>query len=71
MSSVAPKLPRTNLAIEDLVMDDREKGKDSRYYCLPPYYGDPKRMLQERRAGGGYSFYLVSQGHRVGIFDSW
>jgi hypothetical protein len=71
MSSTAPKLTRTNLRTEDMVMDDREDGKDSRYYCLPPYYGDPKRMSQTRGAGGGYAFHLVSQGHRVGIFDSW
>ncbi|KAJ7853403.1 hypothetical protein B0H13DRAFT_1904079 [Mycena leptocephala] len=71
MSPTTPKLTQTNLRAEDMVMDDRVDGNDPRYYCLPPYYGDPGRMSQPRRAGGGYVFHLVSQGHQVGIFDSW
>jgi hypothetical protein len=66
MSYATPKLSRTNLPTEDLVMDDREDGKDPQYYCR-----DPKRMSRKRGPGGGYAFHLVSQGHRVGIFDSW
>ncbi|KAJ7917312.1 hypothetical protein B0H13DRAFT_2322554 [Mycena leptocephala] len=65
MSSVAPKLPRTNLAIEDLVMDNREKGKDSRYYCLPPYYGDPKRHRV-----GIFDSWLEAQASLTGFPDS-
>ncbi|KAJ7800686.1 hypothetical protein B0H14DRAFT_3490390 [Mycena olivaceomarginata] len=51
-------LQRTNIAADDLVMDTRA-GKDSRYYCLPPFRGNPDR---EPGAGSVKTFYLVSQG---------
>ncbi|KAJ6464242.1 hypothetical protein C8R47DRAFT_1079626 [Mycena vitilis] len=68
MSSIAPKLVPTNLSLELLVMDDREGGKDGRYYCLPPFYGTPG---VRPKSGGGHAFHLVSQGRRVGIHDEW
>ncbi|KAJ7795071.1 hypothetical protein B0H14DRAFT_3555836 [Mycena olivaceomarginata] len=40
MSSQPTKLAPTNLPVEELVMDDRGV-KDPRYYCLPPFRGDP------------------------------
>ncbi|KAJ6557770.1 hypothetical protein B0H19DRAFT_1070384 [Mycena capillaripes] len=69
MSLKAPKHISTNLPLEDLVMNDCEGGKDGRYYCLPPYHRQPGRAANPR--GGGYPYHLVSQGHKVGIFDNW
>ncbi|KAJ7920722.1 hypothetical protein B0H13DRAFT_1867226 [Mycena leptocephala] len=69
-SPTKPKLVRTNLPANEMVMDTRGQ-KDSHYYCLPPYRGDPDRLPQRRGPGGGYPYHLVSQGHIVGIFDSW
>ncbi|KAJ6489289.1 hypothetical protein C8R47DRAFT_1215639 [Mycena vitilis] len=68
MSSLASKPVSTNLPLSLLVMDDREDGKDGRYYCLPPYYGTPGGKA---KSGSGYACHLVSQGHRVGIHDDW
>ncbi|KAF8157472.1 hypothetical protein K438DRAFT_1986597 [Mycena galopus ATCC 62051] len=34
-------LPRTNLSAEEVIMDSRPGGRDSRYYCLPPFRGSP------------------------------
>jgi hypothetical protein len=50
-------------------MDDREGGKDGRYYCLPPYHGKLGEKVWVKQ--GGYPFHLVAQGHQVGIFDNW
>ncbi|KAJ7475544.1 hypothetical protein B0H11DRAFT_1917721 [Mycena galericulata] len=58
----------TNLAPEELVMDQRGK-RDARYYCLPPFRGD--RSHPRERHGGGFPLHLVAQGHVVGTFDSW
>ncbi|KAJ7264971.1 hypothetical protein B0H12DRAFT_1230604 [Mycena haematopus] len=53
---------------EELIMDDeRTGGRDSRYYCLPPFRGNTERQRQ----GRGGRFYLVSHGRVVGIFDNW
>jgi hypothetical protein len=68
MSSQPTKLAPTNLPVEELVMDDRGV-KDPRYYCLPPFRGDPSHPSPRRK--GGFPFHLVAQGRRVGIFDNW
>ncbi|KAJ7863654.1 hypothetical protein B0H14DRAFT_3607323 [Mycena olivaceomarginata] len=68
MSSQPTKLAPTNLPVEELVMDDRGV-KDPRYYCLPPFRGDPSHPSLRRK--GGFPFHLVAQGRRVGIFDNW
>lgn len=70
------KLVATNIRAEDLLMDIRGGGKDSRYYCLPPFHGkktDGESVSKESvgKGGGGYPYHLVAQGHRVGIFDDW
>ncbi|KAJ7888017.1 hypothetical protein B0H13DRAFT_2342111 [Mycena leptocephala] len=70
MSLSVARLKPTNLPAEDVVMDDREDGKDVRFYCLPPYYGKTGHKARAKQ-GGGYPFHLVSQGHQVGIFDNW
>ncbi|KAJ7851697.1 hypothetical protein B0H13DRAFT_1904987 [Mycena leptocephala] len=69
-SASKPQLARTNLPVDEMIMDTRGV-KDARFYCLPPYRGDPNRLSKPRRTGGGYPFHLVSQGHVVGIFDNW
>ncbi|KAJ6593077.1 hypothetical protein B0H19DRAFT_1245893 [Mycena capillaripes] len=71
MLSPAPQKVPTNLPLEYLVMDDREGGKDRRYYCLPPYCGNPQQMSKPRGGTAVYPYHLVSQGHHVGIFDDW
>ncbi|KAJ7042734.1 hypothetical protein C8F04DRAFT_1251548 [Mycena alexandri] len=66
-----PKLVKTNIRAEDLLMDIRG-GSNSRYYCMPPYHGEPQDSRKAPPATtGGYPFHLVAQGHVVGIFDSW
>ncbi|KAJ7028783.1 hypothetical protein C8F04DRAFT_1265535 [Mycena alexandri] len=70
MSTPKPALVPTNIRAEQLLMDIRGGGKDSRYYCLPPYHGKPEGETAGK-TGGGYTFHLVAQGHLVGIFDSW
>ncbi|KAJ6448417.1 hypothetical protein C8R47DRAFT_1231037 [Mycena vitilis] len=60
----------TNLPLALLVMDDRENGKDSRYYCLPPFYGDIT-SIPSPQGKRGFPLHLVFQGHRVGIFKTW
>lgn len=60
----------TNLNADEVIMDVRPGGCDSRYYCLPPFRGNsnpPAGALQRRK----FAFYLVSQGHVVGVFDDW
>ncbi|KAJ7843280.1 hypothetical protein B0H13DRAFT_1909423 [Mycena leptocephala] len=69
-SASKPQLARTNLPVDEMIMDTRGV-KDARFYCLPPYRGDPNRLSKPRRTGGGYPFHLVSQGHVVSIFDNW
>ncbi|KAJ7793232.1 hypothetical protein B0H13DRAFT_1935517, partial [Mycena leptocephala] len=69
ISSTTLRLVATNLRSVELVVDMRGI-KDGRYYCLPPYRGNPNRPAR-RGAGGGYLYHLVSQGHRVGTFDNW
>ncbi|KAJ7713235.1 hypothetical protein B0H16DRAFT_1743563 [Mycena metata] len=72
MSTPRAGLVPTNIRAEDLLMDIRGGGKDSRYYCLPPYHGKPEESKGQSAAKtGGYRFHLVAQGHVVGIFDSW
>ncbi|KAJ7119396.1 hypothetical protein C8R46DRAFT_1238672 [Mycena filopes] len=63
------KMTPTNLRAEDLVMDIRGGGRDSRYYCLPPYHGRPDAVPAKGKSG--YPLHLVAQGHKVGIFDNW
>ncbi|KAJ7021708.1 hypothetical protein C8F04DRAFT_1195179 [Mycena alexandri] len=70
MSTPRAGLVATNTRAEDLLMDIRGGGKDSRYYCLPPYYGKSEGPLPAKTSGG-YRFHLIAQGHLVGIFDSW
>ncbi|KAJ7776706.1 hypothetical protein B0H14DRAFT_2562358 [Mycena olivaceomarginata] len=62
------QLVLTNLRAEDLIMDIRGGGRDHRYYCLPPFRGGTDSV---EKTGRGFPFYLVSQGHVVGIFDNW
>ncbi|KAJ7358388.1 hypothetical protein DFH08DRAFT_802222 [Mycena albidolilacea] len=65
---MSQQLVSTNLRAEDLIMDIRGGGNDSRYYCLPPFRGSTDGV---EKTGRGFPFYLVSQGHVVGIFDNW
>ncbi|KAF8217865.1 hypothetical protein K438DRAFT_1747123 [Mycena galopus ATCC 62051] len=61
-------LPRTNLGADEVIMDTRPGARDSHYYCLPPFRGNPNppaTKLQSKK----FAFYLVSQGHVVGVFD--
>ncbi|KAJ7866283.1 hypothetical protein B0H13DRAFT_2352570 [Mycena leptocephala] len=51
MSLPVTRLQKTNLPVEFVVMDDREDGKDIRYYCLPPYYGTPGRKVGVKQGG--------------------
>ncbi|KAJ7300715.1 hypothetical protein DFH08DRAFT_979371 [Mycena albidolilacea] len=60
----------TNLNADEVIMDVRPGGRDSRYYCLPPFCGNsnpPAGKLQRWK----FAFYLVSQGRVVGVFDDW
>jgi hypothetical protein len=65
--STMSQLVPTNIRAEDLIMDIRGGGRDHRYYCLPPFRGGDS----EEKTGRGFPFYLVSQGHVVGVFDNW
>jgi hypothetical protein len=65
---MSQQLVSTNLRAEDLIMDIRGGGNDSCYYCLPPFRGSTDGV---EKTGRGFPFYLVSQGHVVGIFDNW
>ncbi|KAJ7840484.1 hypothetical protein B0H14DRAFT_3458020 [Mycena olivaceomarginata] len=56
----------TNLPPSDMIMD-HHRGRDPRYWCLPPFRGDPKRAPVDR----GYRYHLVWQGRTVGTFDTW
>jgi hypothetical protein len=56
-SFAGARLKPTNLPTEDVVMDDRNNGKDVRYYCLPPYYGKAGNKAQVKQ-GGGTRFIL-------------
>ncbi|KAJ7033113.1 hypothetical protein C8F04DRAFT_1184373 [Mycena alexandri] len=64
-------LTATNIRADELIMDIRGGGRDSRYYCLPPYRGTTAEGTPAKSGGGGYPFHLVAQGHVVGIFDDW
>ncbi|KAJ7121766.1 hypothetical protein C8R43DRAFT_959544 [Mycena crocata] len=66
--STQPQIVPTNLSAEQLIMDCRGT-RDSRYYCLPPFYVDPHSALA--RKSSGYHYHLVFQGHKVGVFDNW
>ncbi|KAJ7794940.1 hypothetical protein B0H14DRAFT_2621476 [Mycena olivaceomarginata] len=66
MSSSKPT--RTNLEPHDVVMDHRGD-RDPRYWCLPPFRGDPTCAQPLSRSG--YRYHLVWQGHTVGTFDTW
>ncbi|KAJ7660087.1 hypothetical protein DFH06DRAFT_1130000, partial [Mycena polygramma] len=59
----------TNLKPSEVVMDHRGE-RDPRYWCLPPFRGDPSRRPAKVR-GRGYVYHLVWQGHLVGTFDTW
>ncbi|KAJ7780553.1 hypothetical protein DFH07DRAFT_765086 [Mycena maculata] len=63
-------LLKMNLKPWELVMDRRPGGRDSRYYCLPPFRGDPSHPPRVH-ANSRYPFHLVTQGHVVGTFDTW
>ncbi|KAJ7797234.1 hypothetical protein B0H14DRAFT_3493967 [Mycena olivaceomarginata] len=69
MAASERKPTQTNITADAVIMDIRGGGRDSRWYCLPPFRGDPDRTT--RAAHSRYPFYLVSQGHLVGIFDDW
>ncbi|KAJ7747395.1 hypothetical protein B0H14DRAFT_3514083 [Mycena olivaceomarginata] len=62
MSQLVP-----NINAEDLIMDIHGGGRDHCYYCLPSFRGGDSK----EKTGCGFPFYLVSQGHVVGIFDNW
>jgi hypothetical protein len=59
---------RTNLLPHEVIMDERGH-RDPRYYCLPPFRGDPSYVPSARRSG--YRYHLVFQGHQVGVFETW
>ncbi|KAJ7164842.1 hypothetical protein C8R43DRAFT_1122722 [Mycena crocata] len=58
----------TNLSADEVIMD-RRGARDARYYCLPPFRGDPTQP--NRYKGKGYRYHVVFQGHVVGTFDNW
>ncbi|KAJ7148594.1 hypothetical protein C8R46DRAFT_1231087 [Mycena filopes] len=68
MATRKPHLVPTNIKAEDLLMDIRGGGRDSRYYCLPPMHF---KTPVSGGGGRGYPFHLVTQGHEVGVFDNW
>ncbi|KAJ7786774.1 hypothetical protein B0H14DRAFT_3506409 [Mycena olivaceomarginata] len=65
MSTRKPRTVKTNIRPEELIMDERGV-KDARYYCLPPFHGDPSHISTR----GRYRYHLVSQGHVVGTFTN-
>ncbi|KAJ7807748.1 hypothetical protein B0H14DRAFT_3482935 [Mycena olivaceomarginata] len=69
MSTSQAKIVASNLRADELIMDIRGGGRDPRYYCLPPFRG--REGDAPKKKSKGYAFYLVSQGHLVGIFDDW
>ncbi|KAJ7105093.1 hypothetical protein C8R43DRAFT_1140884 [Mycena crocata] len=58
---------KTNIRADEIEMDGRGK-RDSRYYCVPPFYGAAN---ETQKMGRGFRYHLVFQGHQVGIFDNW
>ncbi|KAJ6461940.1 hypothetical protein C8R47DRAFT_1225738 [Mycena vitilis] len=66
MSSSKARWVPTNITSDQLIMDNRGT-RDCRFYCLPPFHGDPAHV----HSGGGYPYHLVSQGHLVGTFTNW
>jgi hypothetical protein len=64
----APKPVPTNLKPYEVIYDHRG-GCDPRYWCLPPFRGDPTRVPP--LAHNGARYHLVWQGHTVGTFDTW
>ncbi|KAJ7156209.1 hypothetical protein C8R46DRAFT_1294775 [Mycena filopes] len=66
MSQPAP----TNLPREEVVMDRRPGStRNPRYYCLPPFRGNPGSPPPQPQSG--YRYHLVWQGYQVGTFDTW
>ncbi|KAJ7354690.1 hypothetical protein DFH08DRAFT_804560 [Mycena albidolilacea] len=65
MSTRKTKLVKTNICVEELIMDEHGN-RDPRYYCVPPMYRD-----KCGGTGGRWKFHLVLQGHVVGIFANW
>ncbi|KAJ7740186.1 hypothetical protein DFH07DRAFT_965370 [Mycena maculata] len=48
---------------EEMIPDTQDPARDCRYWCLPPIHGG--------QTDGRYPMYLVTQGHRVGVWKSW
>ncbi|KAJ6538046.1 hypothetical protein B0H19DRAFT_1181600 [Mycena capillaripes] len=61
-------LKRTNLPVEEMVLDRQTAGHDPRYWCLPPMRDDPDEVV---RVSGGYEFHLVTRGRQVGVWRNW
>lgn len=66
ISSLMSSRSLTYLAPSDMIMDHRGE-RDPKYWCLPPFRGDPKRAP----AASGYRYHLVWRGRTVGTFDTW
>ncbi|KAJ7873227.1 hypothetical protein B0H13DRAFT_2348906 [Mycena leptocephala] len=61
-------LVTTNMTPEEVVPDTMTEGHDPRFWCLPPMREDLNAAV---RNGGGYEFYLVTQGRKVGVWRNW
>ncbi|KAJ6589550.1 hypothetical protein B0H19DRAFT_1249079 [Mycena capillaripes] len=57
---------KTNITAQGMIPDNQNVAHDARYWCLPPIRDTPSEG-----GGGNYPFYLVSQGHQVGVWHNW
>lgn len=51
-----------------MIPDTLNPDHDPRFWCLPPLRDEE---TQDRRYAGGYPFYLVPQGRKVGVWRNW
>ncbi|KAJ7908409.1 hypothetical protein B0H13DRAFT_2331394 [Mycena leptocephala] len=68
MKTPGPILP-TNMRREDMIPDCINPAHDSQFWCVPPMRDSPNNPVQG--GGGKFPFYLVTQGHQVGIWRNW
>jgi hypothetical protein len=58
----------TNMTAAEMIPDNINPLHDSQFWCLPLMHDSPSGS----EAGGGkFPFYLVTQGHQVGIWRNW
>jgi hypothetical protein len=66
--AMSGNLVTMNMTLEEVVPDTMTEGHDPRFWCLPPMREDLNVVV---RNGGGYEFYLVTQGRKVGVWRNW